>query len=127
MDIWGRRVTLGQPLTPLIVVIHLDAYLSRSTCVPLILAPLVEEEERRTGDREITYLVVFPFLMTLALHLWGGLPVDLVGVKGQTAMLTSISTTWRIKQCCSRVRGKCGGFQKEPWARKDNAVLRLEG
>lgn len=77
MDIWGRRVTLGQPLTPLIVVVHLDVHLSCSTCVPLILAPLVEEEERRTGDREITYLVVFPFLMTLALHLWGGLPVDL--------------------------------------------------
>lgn len=47
-----------------------------------ILAPLAEEEERRAGNRQITYLVVFPFLPTLALHLWGGLPVDLVRTKG---------------------------------------------
>lgn len=63
---------------------------------------------RKKGElgTEITYLVVFPFLMAFALHLWGGFPVDLVRGKGQIAMLTSISTTQRIKQCCSRVQGK---------------------
>lgn len=116
----------AQALTLLITVVHLDAHLSYSICVPPILAPLVEEEKRRPGDRELTYLVVFPFLMTLALHLWGGLPVDLVRIKGQTAMLTSISTTQRIRQWCSRVQEtlKGGGFQKKPWAGEDSAVQR---
>lgn len=85
--------------------VRLGTHLSHSTCDPPTLAPLAEEEERRTGDREITYLVVLPFLMTLALHLWGGLPVDLERVKGQTAMLSTVAATQSVNQWCSIIQG----------------------
>lgn len=55
--------------------------------------------------------------------------MDLVRIEEQTAILTSISTTQRITQWGSRVRGKLewGEFEKGLWAGKGRAAQRLEG
>lgn len=87
---------------------------------------------RKKGElatRQITYLVVFPFLMTLASHLWGGLPVDLVRVKGTDCNI-DLNIYYPENQAVelrSTGEPEVRRLQREHWAREHSAVPRPRG